>query len=139
MYEKPRGVYNQSHYNDELIYKRSLLEKQIVRLFIFSLSIYTIFETVLSMAEDRGYLPMCTQVTDYPHWLKVLNFGSAFAFCSNAVLQLLFSAKYFYQGTTLEKPLFAMHSGVLTVLLIAGSSQFQSYIYSDVVCVDGFG
>lgn len=138
-FRQSKGVPQQSQYQDDLVYKRSLLEQQLTTIVIVSFSCYAILQLGLSACQKIGIFTTCEKMSDIPEWLRVLNFGSSFAFLSNSILQLCFAAKHFSGGVILERPLFAMHTGVLTVLAVSGASHYQTYVFQDFVCVDGFG
>lgn len=123
----------------DLVCKGSLLEKQVNLMAVVSMVIYIALSMGTSWMWTSGYFPMCRSEDNFPDWLKVMPFGSAFAFLSSAVLQLMFATKYFVGNAAQEKPLLAMHSGVMIVLIIAGASHLQAYTQEHVVCVDGFG
>lgn len=134
-----KGVAHQSHYRDKILYNCSLLEKNLISIVAISLSTYILLQSGLYGSKYLDFLPNCERATNLPNWLRTLNFGSSFAFLSNSILQFCFAARFVLGREPYEKPLFAMHVGILTVLLIAGLSQFQTYYIDDFICVDGFG
>lgn len=123
----------------DLLCKGSLLEKQVNLMTVVSMVVYIVLSMGTSQLWTSGYFPMCRREDNFPEWLNVMPFGSSFAFLSSAVLQLMFATKYFVGNAAQEKPLLAMHSGIMVVLILAGASHLQAYTQEHVVCVDGFG
>lgn len=99
---------------------------------------------VSSPSKDGTPSIVCNQQIEIPRWVQGVNFGAGFSFVGNSILQFSYAFNKFFSKNSnndeYNSQLFAMHLSVLTVHLIAASSQFIHYfeIYPN-ICRDGFG